>query len=345
MSAAPEAPLPRRPVAVCVTGLGVGLPRNRVASTTFDQQLGKALGWIERHSGVALRHVAQTDEPQEVLAATAARAALADAGLSADQLDLILFAAAVGRQPIPATAPLIKQELGVHDLPFPAFDINATCLSTLAAMDVAGLYLGADRARRVLVVSAEIASRALPWPTDPATAALFGDGAAALVLEARALDQAPMRLAGFLMETYATGYELCQLAAGGTRFDYHNDPAGFAAHARFQMDGAGLYRLSAAQAPGFIDRLLAGAGWTQESVDLVVPHQASPHALAHIIKRCGFSADKVIDIVKSHGNQIAASLPIALAHARDTGRLEAGMRVMLIGTAAGVSLGGACLVV
>ena len=330
---------------VCVTGLGVALPRTRLPSAALDQRLGKPVGWTERHSGVALRHVAEPDEPQEALATAAATAALADAGVRADQLDLIMFAAAVGRQPIPATAPLIKHLLGVRDVPFPAFDINATCLSALTALDVAGLYLSAGRARRVLVVSAEIASRALPWPTDPATAALFGDGAGALVLEARDDAAAPRRLLHVHMETYAQGYELCQLASGGTRFDYHNDEKGFAAHARFQMDGAGLYRLSAREAPGFIDRLLAGAGWTHEDVDLVVPHQASPHALAHIIRRCGFSADKVIDIVRSHGNQIAASLPIALVHARDTGRLQPGMKVMLVGTAAGVSLGGACLVV
>jgi 3-oxoacyl-[acyl-carrier-protein] synthase-3 len=147
------------------------------------------------------------------------------------------------------------------------------------------------------------------------------------------------------METYSSGYDHCELKAGGTRYDFHNQPDEFAANSWFAMKGKALYQLTSEVAPGFIARVLEKAGWRQDEVDLVVPHQASPHALAHIVKRCGFGAERVIDYAAEIGNQVAASLPIALYKAREAGRLQAGMKVLLLGTSAGVSLGGAAMVV
>jgi len=333
-------PTPDHPAA-SIVGMGVYLPRNVVSSRDMDTRLGKGAGWLERNCGVRLRHVVSADETQEAMGAAAAKAALANAGVAGAGIDLLLFAAAVGRQPIPATAALIKHELGLDAHAFPAYDINATCLSALAAMDVAALHIASGRSKTVLIVASEIASRALPWASDPRTAGLFGDGAAAMVVGAGARN----RLGAFHMETYASGYEHCQLKAGGTRYDFHKQPEEFAANSWFNMKGKALYQLTSEAAPGFIARVLAKAGWKQSDVDLVVPHQASPHALAHIVKRCGFGTERVIDYAAEIGNQVAASLPIALFKARQDGRLEAGMKVLLLGTSAGVSLGGAAMIV
>ncbi|HYD88078.1 MAG TPA: 3-oxoacyl-[acyl-carrier-protein] synthase III C-terminal domain-containing protein [Vitreimonas sp.] len=326
-----------------ISGVGAYLPERTVSSEALDAEHGLKSGWIYRNCGVRQRHVVSAHETQEMMGAQAARDALAEAGVAPDELDLILFAAAVGRQPIPATAPLIKRALGAAASPFPAYDVNATCLSALVAMDVAAMHIASGRARHVLVVSSEIATRALPWRSDPRTAGLFGDGAAALVLSAGAGAEA-RRVGPFLIETYADGYEYCELRSGGTRFDFQREREAFEANALFAMQGAALYRLTSEAAPGFIERLLARAGWTQDQVDLVVPHQASPHALAHIVKRCGFAKERVIDHVAELGNQVAASLPIALFKACEKRRLEPGMKVLLIGTSAGVSLGGATMV-
>jgi len=278
------------------------------------------------------------------MAAAAAQAALRDAGLDLASVDLLLFGAAVGRQPIPATAPLVKRELGGAALAFAAYDVNATCLSALVAMDLAALHIAAGRARHVLVVTSEIASRALPWHDAPDTAGLFGDGAAAFVMSAAGEGRSGRpRFGAFHMETFAEGYEACTLGSGGTGIDYHGDPEGFARSAYFRMDGKALYRVTAAALPGFLDRLLGQAGLRREDIDLVVPHQASPHALAHIIRRGGFAPERVFDRVRTIGNQVAASIPVALNLAAVDGRLQPGMRVLLIGTSAGVSLGGAIL--
>lgn len=328
----------------CLAGFGAALPAELRPSADIDVQLGKPSGWLEAACGVASRHVAASHETQESLAAEAARAALRDAGLALEDIGLLLFGASVGRQPIPATAALVKRELGGGQLAFPAYDVNATCLSTMVALDLATLQIAAGRVKHVLVVTSEIASRALPWSDAPETAGLFGDGAAAFVVSAPGAQPGEgARFGGFHMETYAEGYEACTLAAGGTGIDFHRDPEAFARNAYFRMDGKALYRITAAALPGFLDRLLAKSGLRRDDIDLVVPHQASPHALAHIIRRGGFAPDRVFDRVRTIGNQVAASIPVALCLARAEGRVRPGMRILLVGTSAGVSLAGAIL--
>lgn len=323
-----------RPVRILSTG--AFLPRQRLLSSDIDRQIGKPAGFVERVTGVAERPVVR-DEDQVDMATLAARQALSDLDGSALP-DHLLFAAAVPYQSIPATAPLVQHRLGLPAGRVAAFDINATCLSFLAAMDLGATLIAAGQAETVLLVSAEIASRALPWATAPLTAALFGDGAGAALLT-RAKDDASGFVAS-LMETYPEGYEACRLGAGGTRYDYHAAPADFAANSHFEMDGKALYRITFQHFEAFLHRLLDRAGWSIGDVDLVLPHQASATALAHLVEQCGFEPARVIDIMRDHGNQVAASLPIVLDHARRTARLKPGMRVLMVGTSAGLSLGG-----
>lgn len=327
-----------------LAGFGMALPEKLLTSAEIDRRLGKPDGWLEDACGVASRPVVSAGETQERMAAAAANAALQDAGLKLGDIDLLLFGASVGRQPIPSTAALVKRELGGEGLPFAAYDVNATCLSALVALDLASLQVAAGRAKHVLVVTSEIASRALPWADAPDTAGLFGDGAAAFVVSGPGGETGNgARFGHFHMETYAEGYDACTLASGGTGIDYHSDPDAFARNAYFRMDGKALYRITAAALPGFLDRLLGKAGLTRAEIDYVVPHQASPHALTHIIRRGGFAADRVFDRVRTIGNQVAASIPVALCMARAEGHIQPGMRILLVGTSAGVSLAGAIL--
>ena len=322
----------------------MALPAQRVASASLDAEMGRKKGWLEASCGVAARYVCR-DEGQVELATHAAQRAMAEAGLDAGDVDLVIFAAAVAKQPIPSTAPLVARNLGIATGACTAFDVNSTCLSFLSGFDIAINLLASGRFRGALVVSSEIATRALPWGTAPATAGLFGDGAAAAVLVPPGGDRGGDRLRASQLraahfEAFHEGYEFCQLAAGGTGIDFHRDPEQFKAGATFQMDGHGLFKLTAKHFPGFVDRLLQRAGWGRRDVDLVVPHQASPLALRHLVKRCGFPKDKVVDIVAGYGNQVAASIPTALHLARQLGRLPTGAKVLLLGTSAGVSFGG-----
>jgi 3-oxoacyl-[acyl-carrier-protein] synthase III len=326
-----------------VIGTGACAGGDLALSTDMDTGLGKKAGWLERETGVISRPVVATGETQEALGATAARRAIDDAGLCPKDMDLVLFASAVGRQPIPSTAALIKRELGLNDSSIPAFDINATCLSAVAAMEVASLYIESGRMKNILIVSSEIASRSLPWNDDPGTAALFGDGAAAMVMGPAGGKAGDMALCGTMMETWSEGYDFCALAAGGTRFDFHTERSEFEKNARFRMDGHALFKLTRRKLPSFLEKLLAQAGWRHDDVDLVIPHQASPLALEHMIRKCGFARQKVISTVRETGNQIAASIPATLDLARRQGRIQRGDKVLLVGTSAGVSIGGATL--
>lgn len=315
----------------------MALPARRVDSSTLDNELGQAAGTLQAACGVRSRYVCG-DESQDELAAIAAQAALDEAGLEAAGLDLVISAASVPKQPIPSTATLIARNIGVRPGACTAFDVNSTCLSFLSGLDVALSLLAGGRFRAALVVSSEIATRALPWSSDPVTAGLFGDGAAAAVVLPAGARASTLRAVHF--EAYPAGYELCQLAAGGTGIDFHREPERFKEAAMFKMDGHGLFKLTATRFPDFVSRVLDRAGWRREDVDMVVPHQASPLALAHLVKRCGFPKEKIIDIVADYGNQVAASIPTALHLARASGRLPAGAKVLILGTSAGVSFGG-----
>jgi 3-oxoacyl-[acyl-carrier-protein] synthase-3 len=294
-----------------ILGSGSALPGRILHSTEIDRRLDKPAGWTAQQVGVAARGVCEAED-QIDLATTAASEAMADAGCAPADIGLVISAAAVPYQSIPATAPLVQKRLGIPEGGCAAFDINATCLSFLTAMDLVASTLSGAAGRRCLVVSSEVASRALPWTSDPLVAALFGDD--------------------------------CRLGAGGTRYDFQRAPQEFARHALFEMDGRALFRHTLKFFEPFLARLLGDAGWRRDEVELVIPHQASPAALAHLVERCGFGTERVVDIMHDHGNQIAASIPTALDRARKSGRLKEGTRALMLGTSAGLSLGGIAFV-
>ncbi|MDX8501412.1 3-oxoacyl-[acyl-carrier-protein] synthase III C-terminal domain-containing protein [Mesorhizobium sp. VK4C] len=323
-----------------IVGTGRAVPAKCVTTRTLEERLGLGRGALEAATGVVQRYVCR-DESQIDLACAAARLALDDAGLEADAVDLIIGGCGVPYQPLPATAPLVMQRLGLADGSAAAFDVNSTCLGFLTAFETAGRMIEAGQCGTALVFSSEIASRALPWGDAPEVAALFGDGAAAAVL--RRAKPGEGSVAASLMRTYPSAWEACGIGAGGTRFDFRKEPEAFARHSLFHMDGKELFRLTSRHFNSFVVALLERAGWRHEDVDLVVPHQASPFALAHMARQTGFAPEKLVDIAARFGNQIAASMPFALDVARRDGHVVPGMKLLFLGTSAGVSFGGMAL--
>jgi 3-oxoacyl-[acyl-carrier-protein] synthase III len=322
-----------------IQGSGAVQPRQRVPSEAIDARMGRPAGWTAANFAIRSRGVACDEETSSSLAAAAARLALRAAGWQPSDLCVIVAACGVMEQPIPGTACLIQRRLGLGASGIPAFDINATCLSFLVAMDTVALGLAAGRWRKALIVSSDIASAALDFD-DPEASAIFGDGAAAVVVEAVAGSSAML---GYRLETYGDGAELCQLEAGGTRLRPHDDLGNFLARSHFRMDGPGVFKATARRFPAFLERLLAACELTLDDIDLVVPHQASAAALEHLRRALGGAGERVVDIFADHGNQIAASMPSALCAAISGGRLRRGDKALLVGTAAGVSLGGAVI--
>ena len=314
-------------------------PRHWLTSQEIDRELALPSGWTESNFTIRGRGRAAPDETSSRLGAAAAEAALAAASWKADEIDVLIGACGVMEQPIPGTAALIQRRLGIGGSGIPAFDVNATCLSFLVALDLVSLGFAAGRWRRALIVSADIASAALDFD-NPEASVIFGDGAAAVAVEA---DQGPSGLLAYRLETYGDGAELCQLEAGGTRLRPHDDLPDFLARSRFRMDGPGVFKATARRFPAFMGRLLESGALSPEDIDLVVPHQASAAALAHLRRVFPTDNEKIVDIFADHGNQIAASMPSALHEAISSGRLKRGDRALLVGTSAGISLGGAVI--
>jgi 3-oxoacyl-[acyl-carrier-protein] synthase-3 len=322
-------------------GTGRAVPERCLASSEMDRKLAWEDGTLEAKTGVMARYVCET-ESQIDLAVSASRAALGDSGIAASDIDLVLSGSGIPFQPLPAMAPLVMRELGMADGQAAAFDVNSTCLSFLTAFETAARLIDAGQHRNALVVSSEVASRALPWCDHPEIAALFGDGAAAAVLT-RASSNEGGRLQATLMKSFPSAYEACSIGSGGTRFDFRKQPEEFARHSLFEMDGSALFRISSRHFGKFVAALLEKAGWRMNEVDVVVPHQASPFALTHMARQIGLDAKRLINVTRSYGNQVAASIPFAFDIARKEGRIERGAKVLFLGTSAGVSFGGMAL--
>jgi 3-oxoacyl-[acyl-carrier-protein] synthase-3 len=317
-----------------IVGWGVYRPRSVVTSEELDQRHGHAPGWTEAEFGITARHVADADETTSMMAAAAARKALDRAGWDGALPDVIIGGCGVMEQPIPSTAVLVQDRLGLGRSGVRCFDVNQTCLSFVAALDVAATGIAAGRWKRALVFASDIASAGLD-PAMPKTRSIFGDGAAALAIEAAA--DGTRGLIGVASVTHGAHHALAQLRAGGTRLRVTEGYDALVAGSYFEMDAFSIFKAAAKALPGVIESALAEAGVARQDLACIICHQASAPGVAHV-KRLFAPADElVIDLFPTQGNQIAASIPTVLAHALETGRAKPGDAILLLGTAAGIS--------
>jgi 3-oxoacyl-[acyl-carrier-protein] synthase-3 len=321
-----------------IAGSGVYVPRTRIRSDQLDERAGRAPGDTEERMAIRARAFADEDETSSLMAAEAAGVALTEAGWQASDIDVLIAGCSVMEQPIPGTAVMVQRRLGLGKSGIPAFDVNATCLSGFLALDMVWMGLALGRWRRALIVTADVASAALDF-SDPEASLIFGDGAAALAVSA----EGGHRLRARRFESFGDHADLCRLEAGGTRLSPHCDLDSFLAASHFRMDGPALFRATARHFPGFLDRLLADANLDRAEIDLVVPHQASAPALQHLQAVLGCGPERMIDIFAEHGNQVATSLFHAFHVAITDARLKQGMKVLLVGSSAGISLAGAVI--
>ena len=323
---------------IAILGTGHAVPNQVVTSNELDERLSHPLGTIRRVSGVRQRHFASADDNAALLAAQACRKALSAAKLELAEIDCLVAASGTMDQGMPSNAALIHRELGLAPARTVALDVNMSCLSFLAAFDTFSWLIAAGRYRRILIVSADIASCGLNWQVLESSA-IFGDGAAAAVLGRSPQGSASRVLASELMSV-SEGAELCQIPAGGSRFHPSRIDQELYPLALFQMDGPRLFKLAAQYVPELIKRLLKSAQLQSDKLDWIVPHQASHLALSHLRKRLGFESERIINIFPEYGNQVAASLPTALDIAIQDGRIQRGDKLLLIGSGAGLSIGG-----
>jgi len=319
-----------------IAGWGAYRPQNALPSSVLDKRHGQPEGWTAEQFGISSRYVAGPGETSSMMAAQAAREALDMAGWGAGEFDAIIGGCGVMEQPIPSTAALVQDKLGLGHSGIVAFDVNQTCLSFVAALDVAGMGVATGRWRRVLVFAADIASCGLDRG-DAKIRSIFGDGAAALAIEATA--DSARGMAGYSVVTHGAHHALAQLRAGGTRLRVEEGYDALMAGSKFEMDAFGIFKAAAKALPKVIDAALDQAGVDKDDLACIICHQASAPGVKHVQKLFAPHEGRVVDIFAQHGNQIAASIPTCMAHALDNALAKPGDHVLLLGTAAGISAG------
>ncbi len=322
-----------------IIGSGHYLPRKIFTAQELDRKLDLSEGTSFRTSGVRQRHYVQEDETQSFMGARAIMAALENAHLSYESLDLILCASGSSEQTIPCTAALIQRELGKSESGTPCFDINSTCLSFVSAMDLAASLLTTRRYRKIAIVSTEIASVGLNY-SHLESASLFGDGAAAFIVERTpAGENSALHFAH--METFSSGAEYCKIEGGGTKLHPGKTDWKNVDHEKFlfTMDGRRVFREVLSRVPVFIEHALKPHNKKLTDFDWIIPHQASASGMQLVKKKLEIPTEKFVDILENHGNMIAASIPLALHLKIQDGTIRRGQSVCLFGTSAGLSIG------
>ena len=316
---------------VGIIGLGSYLPARVVTNDDLAQRLDTSDEWIRTRTGIRDRHYAAPEEATSDLALAAARDALTDAGLEAGDVDIVIVATTTPDHPVPATAPLVAARLGLHCT---AFDVNAACSGFVYGLQV-GATLAAGGAT-VLLIGAETLTRYVDHD-DRSIAVLFGDGAGAVVLRS----QPGARIGPFDLGSDGSELEILWMRAGAAREPF--DPVLHAdASSRMAMRGGDVYRHAVARMTASSQAVLAAAGEDIGSVDLVVGHQANRRILEAVGQRLGVPEGRSHLTVDRHGNTSAASIPLALADARDRGLLRSGDRVLLTAFGGGLTWG-SCL--
>ena len=310
-----------------ICGSGSALPGKAVTNAELAERVDTSDEWIVERTGIRQRYIASEGETTGTLAIEAARKALAAAGVEAASIDLIILATATPDQTFPATATKVQQALGCNG--GIAFDVAAVCSGFLYAMATADSMLRTGMAKRALVIGAETFSRILDWE-DRTTCVLFGDGAGAIVLEARESD------------ADGPGIITTKLHADGAYCDLlyvDGGPSSTGTVGKLRMKGREVFRHAVVNLAAVLGETLAAAGLTAEDIDWVVPHQANARILDATARKLGLPPQKVIVTVDQHANTSAASVPLAFDVAIKDGRIKPGDLVMFEAMGGGFTWG------
>ncbi|MBV7266626.1 beta-ketoacyl-ACP synthase III [Erythrobacter ani] len=312
-------------------GSGSALPKRVVTNAELAEQIDTSDEWIVERTGIRQRYIAGDDETTSSLAIEAARSALADAGIEADTIDLIVLATATPDNTFPATATKVQDALGCNGCV--AFDVAAVCSGFLYALATTDSLLKTGMGKRALVIGAETFSRILDWE-DRTTCVLFGDGAGAVVLEAQD--------GGTRSDTASAGILASRLHADGAQHDLlyvDGGPSTTQTVGHLRMKGREVFRHAVVNLATVLNEVLEDAGVSSADIDWVVPHQANARILDATARKLGIPPEKVVVTVDRHANTSAASVPLAFDAARRDGRIKAGDLVMFEAMGGGFTWG------
>ena len=314
-----------------IIGFGSYLPKNVVTNDDLARKIDTSDEWIRKRTGITQRHIAAEGELTSDIAEHAARAALDNAGVSSDEIDLIVLATATPDNTFPATAARVQSKLGIRR--GAAFDVQAVCAGYVYALATADNMIRLGQAETALVIGAEGFSRILDWE-DRGTCVLFGDGAGATVL--RGSDAAGTNQDRGILSThiYSDGeyYDMLYVDGG---------PSTTGTSGYLRMEGKEVFRHAVQRMSEVVETALETNGLKIDDVDWLIPHQANKRIMDSIAKKLSFPAEKIVVTVDKQANTSAATIPLALEQAASDGRLKKGNLIALSALGGGFSWGSA----
>ena len=312
-----------------IIGTGSYLPAKVLTNADLAGSVDTSDEWIQQRTGIRERHIAADNEKASDLALQASRRALEMAGITADQLGLIIVATTTPDMVFPSTACILQSKLGVKNMP--AFDVQAVCSGFVYALNTADLYMKSGQYEYILVVGAEVYSRILDW-SDRGTCVLFGDGAGAVVLKRSSTPgilASRLHADGSHADILSVPGQVCRGAVSGTPL--------------LQMDGGAVFKFAVKVLEEVALETLEAAGLQKTDIDWLIPHQANIRIIQATAKKLGMTMERVVTTVDRHANTSAASVPLALDEAVRDGRIREGHKVMLEGVGGGFTWGAVLL--
>ncbi len=316
-----------------VAGCGAYLPERVLTNAELASTVQTSDEWIVQRTGIHQRHIAAEGERTSDLALAASERALDAAGISGDDIDIIVLATATPDETFPATATRVQQGIGMHR--GAAFDVQAVCSGFIYSLNVADNFIRLGQAETALVIGAETFSRILDW-SDRSTCVLFGDGAGAVVLRAQSGEGT----------TNDRGILSNHIRSDGRHHDLlyvDGGPSSTKTVGHLRMAGREVFRHAVVNLTLVVKEALAANGLCPEDIDWIVPHQANRRILASTTDKLGISMEKVVLTVDRHANTSAASIPLALAEAAGDNRLKRGQLIVLEAMGGGFTWGASVL--
>jgi len=321
---------PRQPSGIGILGIGAYVPEGVLTNADLEKIVDTTDEWIRERTGITTRHRADEKTATSDLAKEAARRAVADAGLTPEDLDVIMVATATPDMFFPSTACLVQRELGATNA-F-AFDVSAACSGFLYGLSIAEHLVKAGTYRYVLVVGAETLTKIVDW-TDRTTCVLFGDGAGAAVVGKVSPDRG--FIAARLKSDGSLG-DLLSMPAGGSRLPATEETVRKRLHC-VKMEGNRLFKAAVKAMASAAAGVLEETGYTGDDLDLLVPHQANLRIIDSTADRLNVAKEKVLINIADFGNTSAASIPIALDQAKRKGTLKPGMLIEMVSFGGGLT--------
>ncbi|MFC5401893.1 beta-ketoacyl-ACP synthase III [Cohnella soli] len=324
-------------ISVGILGTGKYVPERRLTNQDLEKMVETNDEWIVTRTGMKERRIAAPEQATSDLAYEASIQALKAAGVTAEELDLIIVATITPDMFFPSTACILQEKLGAKNAA--AFDLSAACSGFIYGLANANGFIATGVYKKILVVGAETLSRITDY-TDRNTAILFGDGAGAVVV-----GEVPQGrgFKSFKLGADGAGGDLLRICGGGSRLPSTEQTVGERKHF-IEMNGRDVFKFAVRIMGSAAEEALATAGYEKSDIDLLIPHQANIRIIQSALERLELSADKAMINLDKYGNMSAASIPLALAEAVEQGRVKEGDKLVLVGFGGGLTWGASVLV-